>query len=195
MTIEKIYSTPIYYSICENKNDIQKELEDCILEKIEFKMKDGWGKTHYLSDISFSENFIQKYQLKKLETEIIFHVKKYLKDINFLKDIDFQISSSWASLFQRDNYGHIHNHGYADISGVYYFKTNNFDGDLFFQSPNPYLDTSLIYEHLSVPWEHKPIEGKLLLFPGWLRHGIKTNQTDNTRISISFNIIFDRHHV
>ena len=31
-----------------------------------------------------------------------------------------------------------------------------------------------------------------MMFPGWLKHGVYTNTTDNTRISISFNIEFDR---
>ena len=39
-------------------------------------------------------------------------------------------------------------------------------------------------------WEHKPEVGKILLFPGWLKHGINTNNTDNIRISLSFNICF-----
>ena len=34
--------------------------------------------------------------------------------------------------------------------------------------------------------------GTLLLFPGWLKHGIRPNKTDVPRVSLSFDIIFDR---
>jgi ectoine hydroxylase-related dioxygenase (phytanoyl-CoA dioxygenase family) len=30
----------------------------------------------------------------------------------------------------------------------------------------------------------------LLLFPGWLEHGVATNETTSDRVSISFNINF-----
>ena len=35
--------------------------------------------------------------------------------------------------------------------------------------------------------------GTILLFPGWLKHGIMTNETEHDRVSFSFDIIFDRH--
>ena len=37
---------------------------------------------------------------------------------------------------------------------------------------------------------YTPKEGKILLFPGWLEHGVKTNLTDNVRMSLSFNVYF-----
>ena len=36
-----------------------------------------------------------------------------------------------------------------------------------------------------------PTEGELILFPGWLDHGVQTNDTDDERVSVSFNIRFE----
>ena len=76
----------------------------------------------------------------------------------------------------------------------WYYKTNKEDGYLYFQTPNPYLEGSLCYTNQGHRWKHSPQEGKLLLFPGWLKHGVTTNETEDTRISISFNIIFHRNN-
>ena len=99
---------------------------------------------------------------------------------------------SWFSKFTPGDYAQIHNHKHVDISGVYYYKTNGDDGDFFFESPNPHLSTSYTFGHLGRRWEYKPKSGKILLFPGWLNHGVKTNETKDERISLSFNIIFSR---
>ena len=83
--------------------------------------------------------------------------------------------------------------GYAVISGVYYYKTNGDDGDIFFECPVPTIGSSFCYfNNYCNRWIHKPEEGKILLFPSWLKHGISKNETDETRISISFNLYFDR---
>lgn len=192
MPVEQIYPTPIYYCFLDNQRQIDKELSDCIVNKTEFKMNKSWGATHFLSDPSFSENFIEDQKVDTLKSEILKHLNFYCTEIGISKLIKPKIYSSWVSLFKENNYGHIHDHGHSDISGVYYYRTSGEDGKIFFETPNPHLSTSFCYEQLSTPWEHTPIEGKLLLFPGWLKHGIRTNPTKKERISISFNISFER---
>ena len=34
-----------------------------------------------------------------------------------------------------------------------------------------------------------PIPGRLIVFPAWLWHSVETNESDQLRISVSFNII------
>jgi uncharacterized protein (TIGR02466 family) len=34
-------------------------------------------------------------------------------------------------------------------------------------------------------------EGRLIMFPAWLWHGVEPNQSNNIRISVSFNFIQD----
>ena len=121
--------------------------------------------------------------------EIHKHLEEYCDELGF--KMPSYRCLSWFSKFEKGNYAHIHHHGHHDISGVYYYKTNGEDGKIFFETPNPFLDTQLCYRSYGETWEHKPQEGKILLFPGWLRHGVQTNETDNTRISLSFNIYFN----
>ena len=198
--IENLFATPIYYDFLRGHDDIKDRIDNFINE-VEFTMNiKGWGNTHYISTKfknGAGTNIIKELKLHILEKEIDDHIQQYCDEMNmdrtFLETFekpDYKMLS-WFSKFEKGNYAHIHDHGDADISGVYYYKTNNVDGDLFFISPNPHLDTSHSYQRYGEPWVHKPQEGKILLFPGWLKHGVRTNSTDSTRISLSFNIYFN----
>ena len=188
--IENLHSTPIYGDVVSGYNAINSYL-DKIIDDVNFNMKSDWGSTHYIStnfDPNTQPNIIDDYNLKEVYKEIDIHLERYCHELNFpIMDYNMQ---SWLSMFKKGNYGHVHNHVDADISGVYYYKTNGEDGNIFFESANPFLEISKCFMNIAEVWEHKPQVGKILLFPGWLKHGIKTNNTDNIRISLSFNIYF-----
>ena len=113
-----IFPIPIYSNGIENFDDIQYEINKAV-EKVNFEMRPDWGHTHYLSDITFEENFIEKYKLTNFKKELTWHMNQFHQNKNF------SIESSWMTVFKKYNYGHIHDHGGNDISGVYYFKTNS----------------------------------------------------------------------
>jgi len=186
--IEPTFVTPIYASFVSDFPKIKCKIDN-VIDKVNFSYKSEWGKTHLLSDTDFRENIISKLRLKCLSNEIDTHVRNYCDELNF--EYKRYKMTSWIAKFQPGDFAHIHEHGHSDISGVFYYKTNEDDGDLVFTSPNPFLKTSKLFAGTELSWIHKPIEGKILLFPGWIPHGVKTNETDNTRISISFNINFE----
>ena len=59
--IENLYPTPIYYSLVDNVEDIQKEIRTC-MKKIKFFMKKDWDPSLYLSN-SFEENILKTHHL------------------------------------------------------------------------------------------------------------------------------------
>lgn len=187
--MEYLFPTPMYLSKVRNFDEVQEELSGAV-DRIEFVRKQEWGQTHYFSNSDFNENLFERYGLDKFAAEADFHLKQYCKHLGF--EVKKYRILSWFSMFKPGNYGHIHNHGNVDISGVYYFKTSGHDGDIFFQSPCPSMESSLCYQEIGQRWIHGPKEGKILLFPGWLDHGITTNPTDETRISLAWNVYFDR---
>ena len=63
---------------------------------------------------------------------------------------------------------------------------------MFFECPSPGMGDSLVYSKWGRRLTPKVSEGLMILFPGFLKHGIETNTTDHDRISLSFNILFDR---
>ena len=97
--------------------------------------------------------------------------------------------SIWAMINEKGSYNTLHNHPGCDIAGVYYFKKSGDDGNLFFCTPNKAIDSSVLLK--TGRMVVNPTEGDLLLFPGWLDHGVQTNDTDDERVSVSFNIRFE----
>ena len=187
--VHHLFTTPIWHQKrVKNFEKIQEEIEEVIPE-IDFNMIETWGTTHYLSTKDFQQDLFREYMLDSLLREIQRNVTDYLIELRF-EPRPFQMCS-WLTKFERGCYGHIHNHGTSDLSGVYYYKTNGKDGDLFFQSPAPGHGMSKVCAaSCGGSRRYIPQEGVLLLFPGFLDHGIHTNDTDNTRISLSFNIRF-----
>ncbi len=189
-----LFSTPVYHGVVDRFDEVQNELNDCITN-INFGMRDGWSSTHYLSDPHFQQNLIIESNLNIFKSEIEKHLKEYCiktgvpAGSNGSWCDNYSIISSWFALFKRGNYAHIHNHGDCDIAGVYYFKKSSDDGSFFFTSPVPAQDSSCFRTGRVVL---NPNEGEIVMFPGWLNHGVETNDTDEDRCSISFNILFDR---
>ena len=186
--IEQLFSTPVYVTQVDKFDSIQTEITTA-MESINFEMNPDWGQTHYLSDPTFEESLFTTHKFPIFKEEIDRNLKDYAKTLNFeVKKYIFH--SSWIALFEKGNYGHIHNHGHSDISGVYYYSRSEEDGHIFFESPVDAASSSLPYfgGNITIPGT----TGTLLLFPGWLRHGIRPNVTDIPRVSLSFDIVFDR---
>lgn len=190
--IEKLWPTPVLATICDNTEAIQKEI-DAIYSDIKFyPAPKDWGRTHQLSDPTFTQNFIEYYRLTELKRTIQYNLKNYCHEIGFEYNTNYNMYS-WMTSFSVNEHARIHDHGLADISGVYYYKTNEVDGDFFFTTPIPFARNSYCFNsEMTRVWKHTPKVGKMLLFPGWLEHGVMANETENLRHSISFNIAFKR---
>jgi uncharacterized protein (TIGR02466 family) len=190
MPVEYWFPTPIYHDYVSNRDHINSELIKTF-EKMSFEKQEFWGeKTHSVSDASFSSNFIEQFNLLEFQKEINLHVSQYVKLLGSSRS-NFKIKSSWFTNTIPGEYTRTHNHSYSDISGVYYLKTNQRDGDLTFLSPNPCLSLTL-FAKLGDTVSYKPENGKIVLFPGWLYHSVTENDTDENRISVSFNIYFEK---
>ena len=198
MTVENWFPTPIYYNMIDNLDKVQEELNNVYIQlkkENKFDRPDFFtSSNHTLSDSSFTENLVKKYNLISFEKELFVNIYKYLDVIygsNFPKK--FKIESSWFTNTEKNQYSLRHNHGSADISGVYYLKTNELDGDIYFYHPCPQYDLTRIYHQDRVfqTVKYSPKIGKIILWPGWLDHKTTENKTENNRVSLSFNIIFD----
>jgi uncharacterized protein (TIGR02466 family) len=194
--INYYYPTPVYHGYVQPavrdtiQNDLQKVVDD-MKSTNKFKKNPNWADdTHSLSDPTFDANFIDDYELETFYEEIRFHVNSYMKDIGAYHVKFFKITQSWITLTNKDEYAILHTHGNSDLSGVYYFKTNSKDGNIYFRSPNRFIANSHAFHHAPDQIETNPEVGKFILFPGWLDHGVLANNTDHERISISFNISF-----
>lgn len=111
-------------------------------------------------------------------------------------DRRFVIESLWVNINPKNAYNALHNHPQSQMSGVYYVQVDELSGMLRFRDPraakvmNPWpvaADKRRDQRH----WDrvnYKPAAGRLIMFPSWLEHDVQPNQSDQERISISFNL-------
>jgi uncharacterized protein (TIGR02466 family) len=200
MAIELWFPTPIYFDMITGdafdkiQDDFSRVYDDLIITNKFSKVKDWSPGTQSLSDTTFKNSMIDRYNLITFRNEIVDHVSKFINGIgnNKAESLQFVIKESWMTLTKKNEFAHTHDHYHADLSGVYYYQTTGEDGNLYFETPNKMLKTSFMFRSLIDRTVFKPEIGKIILFPGGLDHGVYTNTSDSNRISVSFNIYFDR---
>ena len=188
-TIQQLYPTPVYVACPINNLDVIQEEVLQAESEADYYLNAQWGVTHYLTGLD--GNIIGESGLDNFTKELSYHVNEFCSTVGFYSK-KFLIHSSWFSKFDSGNYAHLHNHGPADISGVYYVKVPENSSNLYFETPNRHLETSVVFNELAERSELQPREGMLVLFPGWLQHGVVPSMSDKTRVSMSFNLSFSR---
>jgi len=117
--------------------------------------------------------------------------------LKFLKTGDgaFEITGLWANLNPKGAAHPIHSHPNNFLSGVYYLRTHEGADTVNFHDPRSQTGiirppvTELTAENTD-QLVVKVSDGILLMFPSWLPHSVDASGSDETRISISFNIMF-----
>lgn len=120
--------------------------------------------------------------------------------LSFLQvDYDnFEITGCWANINPVGGMNTPHTHPNNYLSGVYYVQTMGGADSIFFSDPRPQatvvrppVKQETMYTGNEVSMEVR--EGRLILFPAWLSHGVPPNRGNRERISISFNVMFSSY--
>ena len=106
------------------------------------------------------------------------------------------LGNMWANINYSDGYNRPHVHPNCLFSGVYYVKTQPQCGELVVNDPRPGIQTMMPTRKSGQPPKHlwreahiEPIQGRLIMFPAWLWHCVEPNQSNDMRISVSFNFV------
>lgn len=179
--------TPDVYKVLPIQREIKSKI-DTIYKSDKFANPPGWN-DGVTTNFHVRTCSITDYELTNLQEYIMNHVHIYLKEINpkLLDSYDkFIINRSWFNVTEKNQGQDWHSHSIDEISGCYYYQTSENDGNIEFKSPNPYDE--ILFPYAKSSRFCIPSVGKIILFPGWLLHRVIANKTDNTRISIAFNI-------
>ena len=108
------------------------------------------------------------------------------------------IGNMWANINPKGGFNKTHMHSNSLWSGVYYVKTPSNCGNLGIKDPRAIsLMTLPKYNKKLKPsqWReiyYEAVAGRCIMFPSWLEHYVEPNQSDDIRISISFNFLQKR---
>jgi len=118
------------------------------------------------------------------------HLMKAMKDFTE-KKFKYALRSLWINENYKFCYNDYHIHPDSHFSGVYYTKTPKYCGNILFHrsSSIPFLGLENFFKNKDTlaTAQIEPLPGMLIIFPGCLAHSVRINESDESRVSISFN--------
>ena len=153
----------------------------------------GLQKTNYKSWHSTTD-MASKPEYQNLVNELMTMCKDVFKEEWLeLKPV---LGNMWANINPKEGMNQSHIHPNSLFSGVYYVKSNPQAGRLVLYDPRPGAQIVMPVRKEGQPPKHlwkdvniDPIPGRIIIFPAWLWHSVEPNQSNDLRISVSFNFI------
>ena len=191
MITEYHFPTLVYIKEIPNAFQLNQSLEQKIIQWS--KQDKGVSKTnaggwHSATDMNKKEEYnpLMK-ELFNMQQEI------YQKENLDLKPV---LGNMWANINYPGNFNRPHLHPNSLFSGVYWIKAPKQSGNLMIYDPRPGVQMTMPNRKKGVlPPEYwrevhyEPRAGTAIMFPGWLWHEVKPNQSNDIRISVSFNFL------
>ena len=179
-----LWSTPLFQG--HVSEELRKKTNDLVLRHYDKSTKDkvpSWTSEDNLQSFPAFDPLMK--QLVKFSSECLESLT--------IKFEECYIPCMWANVAPVGVAHQTHNHPNCLFSGVLYLQTPEGCAGTVFTDPRPaskvlrpsYRDPSV--NVLGQDYFSSPSEGKMILFPGWLEHGVKLNNTEKPRITISAN--------
>ena len=180
MMIERLFGTPLFIEYC---NFDLKRFE---LKCREFQSKIDSESVSNRGGGYQGHGFVDDKLNKKIIDSIVRVPDKEISNLSIMSWVNINSPGSWNERHSHDPYSG------TFLSGVFYIKTPKDSGNIRFYDPRPNIATSSDMRYYNngynIQW-YTPEPNMLMIFPPWLEHDVEMNNSDEDRISISFNII------
>ena len=192
MNTEYHFPTPIYIKDLPNATQLNQYLEQQVIKWSQADNKGvkktnvkGW---HSTTDMNQKKEYnVLTKELFAMQDEI------YTKEFLNPKPV---LGNMWANINYPGGYNRPHLHPNSLFSGVYWIKTPIKSGNLMLYDPRPGIHTTMpnrkegqLPSQLWREVHYEPIAGRIIMFPAWMWHEVRTNESNDTRISVSFNFL------
>ena len=191
MITEHHFPTIVYIKDIPNALQLNQYLEQKIIQwsqQDKGEQKTNAGGWHSTTDMNKKEEYnpLTK-ELFNMQYEI------YQKEHLSLKPV---LGNMWANINYPGCYNRPHVHPNALFSGVYWIKAPQKSGNFMVYDPRPGVQMAMPdRKQKKLPSEYwrevhyEPRAGTAIMFPAWLWHEVKPNQSNDIRISVSFNFL------
>lgn len=138
------------------------------------------------------DNNLEGKKVKVLHDFVMEHCKNYWNILGYSSMLNPYVLQLWITASKRGGFVASHNHNPMPIAGVFYISAEEGQGNLLLENPSDLIIGKAPYEKTKgVPNRHtfevEARTGKLILFPGWMKHSSKANNTDDLRMSMAVN--------
>ena len=187
---ELYFPTPIYIADIKHPT-LNQELERDIVawskqdKGIVRTNVQGW---HSTTDMH------ERPEFKKL-VDMLYACQKTIYEQEHLHSEPY-LGNMWANINPPGGMNRAHQHPNSLWSGVYYIKAPKNSGHLKIDDPRasaamvrPNQKKGPVPARLFRETHYEPIAGRCIMFPSWLMHCVDPNQSNDIRISVSFNFL------
>ena len=190
MIRELHFPTPIYILDIKDKN-LNAQLEKDVISwmnqdkgVIRTNIK-GWHST---------TNMHERPEFKRLVNALYEAQKKiYIEEHLESEPV---LGNMWANVNPPGGMNRAHQQPNSLWSGVYYIKAEEKSGQLKIDDPRaaasmvrPKQKSDKVPSRLWRETHYEPIAGRCIMFPSWLTHCVDPNESNDIRISVSFNFL------
>ncbi len=190
MIKEAFFPTIIY------AKDFELDLNQMAQNIIQWSKEDKGVQKTNVNGWHSETNMHEKPEYKPLVDELFKMVNEVFNE-EWL-DGQAKLGNMWANINPPGGYNRPHIHPNSLFSGVYYVKAPINSGQLVCTDPRPGIQTCMPNRKKGEPpkylWRDihlQPKENRAVIFPSWLWHSVQPNQSNDIRISISFNFVQD----
>jgi uncharacterized protein (TIGR02466 family) len=192
--IFKFFPEAIFKYKLEDFKNLNKELSEYVY-KLQNEDKNGLVRSN--KGGWHSENFELRIK-DSIQNRFALILQKYILKVfqnNGWKteNKNIRIKEMWAIINKTGDFNVIHTHPNCYLSAAYYVKAPEKCGR--FQIENPNIAKRNFYPEIKTKNElnlqvagMEIEEGDLLIFPGYLPHKVRANESNEDRIVISFNV-------
>jgi uncharacterized protein (TIGR02466 family) len=207
MPIETWFPLAIYYDDLPDASEHREELLDAVMQ-LEHAGAEArnYPEMAWTGDLHGVEQIHTHPAFQWIVEQVESHVTIYLQELGVdLSQIDLYIQRAWPIISRSDQGVGAHCHNTAHVSAVYYIKVPTEEmadpGSLVFfndarvneVSPGLGSENTEIVDaenYLNqLDTAYLPVEGRLLIFPAKQRHAVTLNETEELRVSLSFDIV------
>jgi uncharacterized protein (TIGR02466 family) len=193
-TARDVFPTKIYEAEFPNFDQVQDQILEAV---IPYFNKPAEGNEYVTGNgqamiIRTGNDLHKDPALKNVVDFIEFHAKEYWKQSELTSRIDPYILQLWANTIPPGGFTPAHNHNPVPMGGAFYINAVPKMGNLYLENP-----MENVIGKQPRDFQHKPYlytetinvsPGKLIMFPGWMRHHTRSNMTQENRYVMGFNI-------
>ena len=152
--------------------------------------------SNHLTKTSF---LLKDSRLSRVKNFLDERMKDYVENVIEIDD-KVVMTQSWSTITKKDEYHHIHHHPNTMFSLVFYVssegkKSGNFVFNLQPSGLKQRWNFSFKVKNYnafnSSSWEYEVNTGDLIIFPAWMYHYTRKNDTNKDRIVIAANYFID----
>ena len=190
MIRELHFPTPIYILDIKDQN-LNAQLERDV---ISWMNQDKGIKRTNIKGWHSTTNMHERPEFKRLVNALYEAQKKiYIEEHLESEPV---LGNMWANVNPPGGMNRAHQHPNSLWSGVYYIKAEKNSGQLKIDDPRaaasmvrPKQKSGELSSRLWRETHYEPVAGRCIMFPSWVMHCVDPNESNDIRISVSFNFL------